>query len=113
MPRKGCDRTRMLHRISRDIRFDLGRIRHDPDDCPFHLTTTLQHLICLCVLQFEPIIDTKKAYLSTSSVFAPAGPVPNSRRKQQSMPPIMEDFQSETDSDYTSYWRDWVSLFSL
>lgn len=20
----------------------------------------------------------------------------------------MEDFQSETDSDYTSYWRDWV-----
>jgi hypothetical protein len=21
----------------------------------------------------------------------------------------MEDFQSETDSDYTSYWRDWVS----
>lgn len=26
---------------------------------------------------------------------------------------IMEDFQSETDSDYTSYWRDWVSLLSL
>lgn len=23
----------------------------------------------------------------------------------------MEDFNSETDSDYTSYWRDWVSLF--
>lgn len=23
----------------------------------------------------------------------------------------MEDFQSETDSDYTSYWRDWVCLF--
>jgi hypothetical protein len=22
----------------------------------------------------------------------------------------MEDFQSETDSDYTSYWRDWVSF---
>ena len=22
----------------------------------------------------------------------------------------MEDFNSETDSDYTSYWRDWVSL---
>lgn len=21
----------------------------------------------------------------------------------------MEDFNSETDSDYTSYWRDWVS----
>jgi protein-S-isoprenylcysteine O-methyltransferase Ste14 len=21
---------------------------------------------------------------------------------------MMEDFQSETDSDYTSYWRDWV-----
>ena len=26
----------------------------------------------------------------------------------------MEDFNSETDSDYTSYWRDWVgSLFLL
>jgi hypothetical protein len=23
---------------------------------------------------------------------------------------MMDDFQSETDSDYTSYWRDWVSL---
>lgn len=23
---------------------------------------------------------------------------------------MMEDFNSETDSDYTSYWRDWVSL---
>jgi hypothetical protein len=23
----------------------------------------------------------------------------------------MDDFNSETDSDYTSYWRDWVSLF--
>lgn len=23
----------------------------------------------------------------------------------------MEDFNSETDSDYTSYWRDWVSEF--
>ena len=22
---------------------------------------------------------------------------------------MMDDFQSETDSDYTSYWRDWVS----
>lgn len=22
----------------------------------------------------------------------------------------MEDFASDTDSDYTSYWRDWVSL---
>jgi hypothetical protein len=22
----------------------------------------------------------------------------------------MDDFNSETDSDYTSYWRDWVSL---
>lgn len=22
----------------------------------------------------------------------------------------MEDFNSETDSDYTSYWRDWVSF---
>jgi hypothetical protein len=21
---------------------------------------------------------------------------------------MMEDFNSETDSDYTSYWRDWV-----
>ena len=27
----------------------------------------------------------------------------------------MEEFNSETDSDYTSYWRDWVSwdLFSF
>ena len=26
------------------------------------------------------------------------------------LPPLsMEDFNSETDSDYTSYWRDWVS----
>lgn len=27
----------------------------------------------------------------------------------------MDDFNSETDSDYTSYWRDWVSglLFPL
>lgn len=25
----------------------------------------------------------------------------------------MEDFNSETDSDYTSYWRDWVSLSSF
>jgi hypothetical protein len=25
----------------------------------------------------------------------------------------MEDFQSETDSDYTSYWRDWVSVSSF
>ena len=24
-------------------------------------------------------------------------------------PGNMEDFNSETDSDYTSYWRDWVS----
>lgn len=24
----------------------------------------------------------------------------------------MEDFASETDSDYTSYWRDWVGLIS-
>lgn len=23
----------------------------------------------------------------------------------------MEDLQSETDSDYTSYWKDWVSCF--
>ena len=23
----------------------------------------------------------------------------------------MEDLQSETDSDYTSYWKDWVSHF--
>jgi len=22
----------------------------------------------------------------------------------------MDDFNTETDSDYTSYWRDWVSL---
>jgi hypothetical protein len=22
----------------------------------------------------------------------------------------MDDFNSETDSDYTSYWRDWVSI---
>jgi hypothetical protein len=22
----------------------------------------------------------------------------------------MDDFNSETDSDYTSYWRDWVSF---
>ncbi len=22
----------------------------------------------------------------------------------------MDDFNSETDSDYTSYWRDWVSV---
>jgi len=26
---------------------------------------------------------------------------------------MMEDFQSETDSDYTSYWRDWVRTFLL
>ena len=27
------------------------------------------------------------------------------------MPPLatMEDYVSESDSDYTSYWRDWVS----
>jgi hypothetical protein len=25
----------------------------------------------------------------------------------------MEDFNSETDSDYTSYWRDWVSGISF
>ena len=25
----------------------------------------------------------------------------------------MDDFQSETDSDYTSYWRDWVGQISL
>ena len=25
----------------------------------------------------------------------------------------MDDFNSETDSDYTSYWRDWVSAFNL
>jgi len=23
----------------------------------------------------------------------------------------MDDFASDTDSDYTSYWRDWVSVF--
>lgn len=23
---------------------------------------------------------------------------------------MMEEFASESDSDYTSYWRDWVSL---
>lgn len=25
----------------------------------------------------------------------------------------MEDYNSETDSDYTSYWRDWVGLYFL
>lgn len=25
----------------------------------------------------------------------------------------MDDFASDTDSDYTSYWRDWVSAFSV
>lgn len=25
----------------------------------------------------------------------------------------MDDFNSETDSDYTSYWRDWVSFMSF
>lgn len=25
----------------------------------------------------------------------------------------MEDFASESDSDYTSYWRDWVSATAL
>lgn len=25
----------------------------------------------------------------------------------------MDDFNSETDSDYTSYWRDWVSISDL
>jgi len=25
----------------------------------------------------------------------------------------MDNFASETDSDYTSYWRDWVSNLSL
>ena len=25
----------------------------------------------------------------------------------------MEDFNSETDSDYTSYWRDWVRGYCL
>lgn len=24
----------------------------------------------------------------------------------------MDDYNSETDSDYTSYWRDWVGEFS-
>lgn len=24
---------------------------------------------------------------------------------------MMDEFNSETDSDYTSYWRDWVRLF--
>jgi hypothetical protein len=24
--------------------------------------------------------------------------------------PNMDDFVSESDSDYTSYWRDWVSV---
>ena len=24
---------------------------------------------------------------------------------------MMEEFASESDSDYTSYWRDWVSLY--
>lgn len=34
----------------------------------------------------------------------------NSRISEPQIPPdIMEDFNSETDSDYTSYWRDWVS----
>jgi hypothetical protein len=27
----------------------------------------------------------------------------------QGLAQIMDDFNSETDSDYTSYWRDWVS----
>jgi hypothetical protein len=36
----------------------------------------------------------------------------NSRIPETQLPPvIMEDFNSETDSDYTSYWRDWVSEF--
>ena len=26
---------------------------------------------------------------------------------------VMDEFVSESDSDYTSYWRDWVSLLSL
>jgi hypothetical protein len=25
----------------------------------------------------------------------------------------MDDFNSETDSDYTSYWRDWVGTLLL
>ena len=24
---------------------------------------------------------------------------------------MLEEFNSETDSDFTSYWRDWVSCF--
>lgn len=33
-------------------------------------------------------------------------PLPQSRRME------MDDYNSETDSDYTSYWRDWVGEFS-
>ena len=33
----------------------------------------------------------------------------NPALRRDSPPASMEDFNSETDSDYTSYWRDWVS----
>lgn len=32
------------------------------------------------------------------------------RRKEEERKTMMEDFASETDSDYTSYWRDWVGF---
>lgn len=28
-------------------------------------------------------------------------------------PEMMDDFNSETDSEYTSYWRDWVGAYFL
>lgn len=39
-------------------------------------------------------------------------PLRKQRVRERTLPhPTMEDFNSETDSDYTSYWRDWVSEF--
>jgi len=34
-------------------------------------------------------------------------------RETKDINAIMDDFNSETDSDYTSYWRDWVGSFSI
>lgn len=35
------------------------------------------------------------------------------RSEAKLVPGSMEDFNSETDSDYTSYWRDWVCYIFL
>lgn len=45
--------------------------------------------------------------------WGPVPPLVRSRPSIASIDAMMDDFVSESESDYTSYWRDWVRIFVL